>query len=89
MLPEYQKQKIGSGLLQSALMRIERRGVGAIVALGQPEYYLRFGFTQASAYGLHCPFDAPSGDFLVRVFREALPAGALHGTVRYAPAFRL
>ena len=87
VLPEYQKQKVGGGLLQSALMRLERQGVGAIVVLGHPEYYPRFGFTPASALGLRCPFDAPDEAFLLRVFRDDLPSDAFQGTVRWAPAF--
>lgn len=87
VLPEYQKQKVGGGLLQSALMRLERQGVGAIVVLGHPEYYPRFGFTPASGFGLRCPFEAPDEAFLLRVLRQDMPEGALLGTVQWAPAF--
>ena len=87
VLPEYQKQKVGGGLLQSALIRLEREGVGAVVVLGHPEYYPRFGFTPASAFGLRCPFDAPDDAFLLRVFRDDMRRDAFQGTVRWAPAF--
>ena len=88
VLPEYQRQKIGGGLLQSALMRLEREGVGAIVVLGHPEYYPKFGFTPASALGLRGPFDAPDEAFLLRVLRDDLPRDAFHGMLRYAPALQ-
>lgn len=89
VLPAYQKQKVGGGLLQSALMRLERQGVGAIVVLGHPEYYPRFGFTPASQHGLRCPFEVPDEAFLVKLLREELPQDALRGTVQWAPAFQL
>lgn len=87
VLPKYQKQKVGSGLLQSALMRLELQGAGAIVVLGHPEYYPRFSFTPASAFGLRCPFDAPDEAFLLRVLRDDIPCDTFQGTVRWAPAF--
>ncbi len=84
--PEYQRQMIGQGLLRSALMRLERAGVGAVVVLGHPAYYPSFGFTPASAFGLQCPFDAPDEAFLLRVFGEH-PTDSFRGMLKYAPAF--
>lgn len=84
--PDYQRQLVGQGLLRSALMRLERAGVGAVVVLGHPTYYPRFGFTPASAFGLRCPFDAPDAAFLLRVFGEH-PADSFRGMLKYAPAF--
>jgi putative acetyltransferase len=77
---------IGQGLLRSALMRLECAGVGAVVVLGHPAYYRRFGFTPASGFGLRCPFDAPDEAFLLRVFGEH-PADSFRGMLRYASAF--
>jgi putative acetyltransferase len=84
--PKYQRQMIGQGLLRSALMRLERAGVGAIVVLGHPAYYPRFGFTPASGFGLRCPLDAPDEAFLLRSFGEH-PADSFCGMLKYAPAF--
>ena len=83
--PDYQRQLIGQGLLRSALLRLEHAGVGAVVVLGHPAYYPRFGFTPASAYGLRCPFDAPDEAFLLRTFGEHAPE-SFQGMLKYAPA---
>lgn len=86
VVPEYQRQMIGQGLVRSALMRLERARVGAVVVLGHPAYYPRFGFTPASAFGLRCPFNAPDEAFLLRSFGEH-PADSFRGMLKYAPAF--
>ena len=89
VLPAYQRQKVGQGLLNSALLRLGRDGVGVVVVLGHPDYYPRFGFKPASRWGLQCPLPAPDEAFLVRILREDVPAEALRGTLRYAPAFQI
>lgn len=84
--PDWKRQKIGSGLLRSAIERLRRRGAGALVVLGHPDYYARFGFDPASRVGLRCPFEAPDAAFRVLALRE-LPPDALCGVLRYARAF--
>jgi putative acetyltransferase len=61
-------------------------GHDAIVVVGHPEYYPKFGFLPASRYGLRCEYDVPEDVFMVLELR----GGALQGTrglVRYQPEF--
>jgi putative acetyltransferase len=48
--PENQKQAIGSALVEVGVKQCEHAGIGAVVVLGHPEYYPRFGFIPASQF---------------------------------------
>ncbi|WP_432421444.1 GNAT family N-acetyltransferase [Nocardia carnea] len=69
--PEYQRTGAGSAAIRAALDSARAMGENLVVVLGHAEYYPRFGFTPASRFGIHAPFDAPD---------EAMMALALHST---------
>ena len=84
--PEHQRSGIGSALVQAGLNECKQLGFSAVVVLGHPEYYPRFGFSPAVRYGIRSEYDVPDDVFMVM---ELVP-GALHdarGTVRYHEAF--
>ncbi|QDV32246.1 GNAT family N-acetyltransferase [Tautonia plasticadhaerens] len=84
--PGEQGRGVGSALIRSGLEACRAIGAGAIVVLGHPTYYPRFGFEVAARLGLRCEYDVPEDAFLVV---ELIP-GALDGrsgTVRYHEAF--
>lgn len=86
VLPEHQRAGIGSRLVRDGLDACHRRGYAAVVVLGHPEYYPRFGFTRADTHGLSCEFPVPPEAFMVLGLQpDALPR--LSGTVRYRPEF--
>ena len=86
VLPEHQRAGIGSRLVRAGLDACRRRGYAAVVVLGHPEYYPRFGFTRADAHGLSCEFPVPPEAFMVLGFDPEILA-RLSGTVRYRPEF--
>jgi len=47
VLPEYQKQGVGSALMHASIDECRRMGAKAIFLLGHPSYYPRFGFAPA------------------------------------------
>ena len=55
ILPEYQNQGIGSMLIRKGLEECEKFGYTAVVVIGHPNYYPRFGFTSAREKGLKLP----------------------------------
>jgi putative acetyltransferase len=86
VLPQRQRQGIGSELVRRGLVACRVRGHRLVVVLGHPEYYPRFGFQAARPHGILCPYEAPDEAFMV----FALVPGALDGvagTVKYPPAF--
>jgi putative acetyltransferase len=86
VLPELQLRGIGSALMQAAAVLAVARGVPALVLLGHPGYYWRFGFVPARGLGLLPPADEwPDDVWMGRL----LPAwdDEFRGTVRYPEAF--
>ena len=60
--PEYQRSGVGSQLIRAGLEECRRSGYSAVVVLGHPEYYPRFGFL-AHTFGLICEFPSPPEAF--------------------------
>jgi putative acetyltransferase len=85
VLPEYQKQGIGSQLVREGLRECLRIGCEAVVVLGHPEYYPRFGFAPASQKGLRCEYAVPDEAFMVAELKP--DALSKPGLVRYRPEF--
>lgn len=52
VLPEYQKQGVGSALMRHTLKTAARMGYGAVIFFGHPTYYPRFGFKEAKEFGI-------------------------------------
>jgi putative acetyltransferase len=86
VVPERQRQGIGSRLVLEGLERCRRAVVGAVVVLGHAEYYPRFGFIPASQLSLRCEYDVPENVFMVRELRDGTLRG-FSGTIRYHPVF--
>ena len=50
--PELQRMGIGSALMRHSIEESKKLGYGAILFFGHPEYYPRFGFVEASYFGI-------------------------------------
>ena len=57
--PAFQRNSIGSKLIEVAHQRAKKLGYAAIVLLGHKDYYPRFGYKKASLFGVSFPFNAP------------------------------
>ncbi len=44
MRPEYQRQGIGTALINEGLDRLRQKGASGCILIGDPNYYSRFGF---------------------------------------------
>lgn len=87
VLPEWQRQGIGSALVQHGLAILRERLCPFVIVLGHPEYYPRFGFTPASAYGLKSQWDnIPDEAFMLLVFSQDAMRN-VHGVVKYRDEF--
>ncbi len=87
VVPSRQRQGVGSNLIWGGLERCRQLNAAAVVVLGYPEYYLRFGFCPASRLALRSEYDVPEGVFMVRELRDRALSGR-SGTLRYHPIFR-
>jgi putative acetyltransferase len=84
VLPEYQRQGIGTALMKAGLEGCRQLGHARVIVLGHPEYYPRFGFERASQYGVRFEFEAPDEACMI----VALQPGALDGVggvAKYQP----
>jgi putative acetyltransferase len=86
VLPNRQREGIGSFLVRRGLDECRRLGHERVVVLGYPEYYGRLGFLPASRVGIRCEYDAPEGAFMVMELRPGAFSGCA-GTAVYAPEF--
>jgi len=84
VMPEVQRQGIGSALVRRGLELCRERGKRIVVVLGHPEYYPRFGFSALLAQRLRGPYSGRAWMAL-----ELVPASleGVTGTVRYPRAF--
>ena len=85
--PDRQRRGIGSALVRDGLRQCARAGNGAVVVVGHPEFYPRFGFRPGSSFGVRCEYPVADDVFMVV---ELVP-GALEGfsgLVRYVPELR-
>jgi len=74
--PSYQSRGVGGGLMQVALNRAALAGHRAVILVGDPEYYERFGFTRAPTSGLVMPGPVDRRRFLGIEFAKGGLAGA-------------
>lgn len=83
--PDRQRHGVGSGLVRHGLEACRRIGYAAVVVVGHPAYYPRFGFQRGSIFGLRCEFEVPDDVFMATELRAGALSGG--GEVRYAPEF--
>jgi putative acetyltransferase len=84
VLPEWQGQGIGAALVERGLSLCQERGIAAVVVLGDPAYYTRFGFRAETAARLQTPW---SGPHLMAIELAPSSLGAEAGIASYPAAF--
>jgi putative acetyltransferase len=87
VLPERQRQGVGSVLVEAGIEALRERGCPFIIVVGHPEYYPRFGFVPASAHNLSCQWEGvPDEAFMVLILDPETMSG-LSGVARYRDEF--
>jgi len=84
--PKHQKKGTGSALVQAGLGQCRQLDFVAVVVLGHPEYYPRFGFSPASQFGIDSEHDVPEEVFMAMELQPEALSGKTGG-VRYHSAF--
>ena len=80
--PSRQRAGVGSALVHDALDRLAAAGHAAVVVVGHPAYYPRFGFKPAADFGLRWEQGHDESFFALELRFGALARG---GVVRYRP----
>jgi len=87
VLPERQREGIGSSLVEHGLEILRDRCCRFVIVLGHSGYYPRFGFEPASRYGLTSQWEGvPDEAFMVLIFDKASMAGVT-GVAQYRDEF--
>lgn len=85
VLPEYQRQGIGTALIKEGHRIARESGYGFSVVLGSENYYPRAGYLPADAFGIRPPFDVPGENFMACKLDENAPD--VSGVMKYAEEF--
>ncbi|EFE97496.1 GNAT family N-acetyltransferase [Serratia odorifera] len=80
------RQGLGEKLVYEGLDALNEFSYAAVVVLGEPEYYGRFGFKRAADYDLHCRWPETEQAFQVYPLGEDALTG-VNGLVAYAAPF--
>jgi putative acetyltransferase len=86
VVPERQRMGIGTILIKTGMEKCKELGFGAIVVLGYPEYYPRFGFIPSVRYGIRSEYNVPEDVFMVTEFQPDYLQGST-GIIQYHPSF--
>ena len=87
--PAHQRQGIGSALVRAGLERCKALAISAVVVLGHPEYYPRFGFLPASRFGLRCEYNVPDETFLAMELEPGAFERRIHHGWRYVVKYHV
>ena len=85
VVPERQRQGVGSALLTEALRECRARGERIVIVVGHVEFYPRFGFSRERATRLDSEFQC---DAFMALELEPGALNGLSGRVEYAAPFR-
>ncbi len=83
VLSAFQRRGLGGRLIAAGNARCAELGLAAVIVLGHPDYYPRFGFSAAAAESLQAPFQGPA--FMALELQPGVLRGG--GRVQYAKAF--
>jgi len=86
VLPQDQRQGIGSELVRTGISRMESRRCPFVILVGHAQYYPRFGFEPASRRGIRCEWEVPDEAFMILVLSEPEMRGVA-GLARYRSEF--
>jgi len=85
--PIYQKQGIGSKLINEGLKRCKELGFNIVFLIGHPEYYPKFGFKPAKRYRFELKqFEVPKDVFMVCELNEG-ELQNIKGELKYPKSF--
>ncbi|MBU1182187.1 MAG: N-acetyltransferase [Proteobacteria bacterium] len=87
VMPNRQRQGIGSMLVNRGLEILKEQGCPFVIVLGHPKYYPRFGFEPASRHNLKSQWEGvPDEAFMIAVFDSNLMRNS-GGVARYRDGF--
>lgn len=85
ILPNYQRQGIGTKLIEEGHKIAKKLGYHYCIVLGSDKYYSKFGYVTASQYGILAPFEVPNENFMAIKLKDTKKE--ITGIVKYSKEF--
>jgi putative acetyltransferase len=85
--PESQRQGVGTQLVKKGIEELKYAHCPFILVLGHSEYYTRFGFEKASAYGIECQWAGVPDEAFMILWLDKSEAGKVTGIAKYRDEF--
>lgn len=86
VVPEYQRQGIGTKLVEAGNQNLKDAGCPFVIVLGHANYYPRFGFRPASTHGIECGWEVPDNVFMLLALDQTKMQG-VSGLAKYRHEF--
>lgn len=86
VLPGHQNSGIGSALVKAGIQKCTADSCDAIVVLGHPEFYPRFGFRSSVEFGIKSEYEVPDEVFMILELEQNSLDGA-NGIIKYNAIF--
>ena len=86
VVPGLQKKGIGSSLVKAGIQECISEDYDAIVVLGHPNYYPKFGFRPSINYGIKSEYEVPDAVFMLLELKKN-SLRRTKGTVKYHATF--
>jgi putative acetyltransferase len=87
VLPDRQRNGIGSQLVTRGLDALRDRRCPFVVVVGHPEYYPRFGFEPASRHGIASQWDGMPDEAFMALMLDPRAMTGVSGIARYRDEF--
>lgn len=87
VLPEMQRQGIGTQLIKRGIEHLKRMHCPFIIVLGHPEYYPRFGFEIASRYGIKSQWEGVPDEAFMILWLDKSMMNHVSGVGKYKDEF--
>ena len=83
VLPEFQRQGVGSKLIRAGLEILKKSGSPFIIVLGHPEYYPKFGFEPASRHGIKSQWEGVPDPAFMILWLDKTGINHISGVAKY------
>lgn len=83
VVPERQREGVGAKLITEGISRAKAMREQAVVVLGHPDYYSRFGFKPAMPFGILPPHPVELESAWMALELERASLGGIHGVVHF------
>ena len=86
VLPEWQSKRMGSRRVREGLKYCAEAGYVAVMLLGHPDYYPRFGFVPASRFNIKSEYEVPDEACMLKELNQSTLTG-IEGEIPYQKVF--